>query len=243
MIRPLFKAVEPFMEVRDGQGFVGVIMYDEIEDKMQCHVCGKFFSSLGAHVNMAHKISMDDYRIKYDLPMSIGLCSKAISKERSDRAIKRDHDGDKTWGSKTWKKGIKHSRKFKRQNKMAFVARENKFGLCQAQMYARYRIVEKIVEHPPSIDELLKYDDRLYTAMRRRQGGINGFRRIHGIAERTAKIMHPAIEIAAILRKKAVEIGRLPKSIDFARGQEVNRDTIYERFGSFRAALSYAGLV
>ena len=36
MIRPLYKSVEPFMEVPMGHGFLGVVMYDEDDDKVQC---------------------------------------------------------------------------------------------------------------------------------------------------------------------------------------------------------------
>lgn len=237
MIRPLFKAVAPFMEVKDGQGYVGVIMYDEQDDKMQCHICGQFFSFLAQHVRAKHKISPTDYKLKYDLPMSIGLCSKAISKERSQRPH------PKNWGRGTWQKGIKHIRKFKRENKVAFVARENKYGLCPAQMFARYQVVESIVGHPPSIDELLKHDGSLHAAIRKRHGNINRFRSSNGLAEKTHQILHPDINIAAILRKKAHELGRIPKSTDFMNGQEVNRDTVYAHFGSWRAALSYAGLL
>ena len=40
MIKPLYKAQAPFMEVKRGYGYQGVVMYDDAEDKVQCHICG-----------------------------------------------------------------------------------------------------------------------------------------------------------------------------------------------------------
>ena len=35
MIKPLYKAVEPFMEVKSGYGYQGVLLYDDIADRLQ----------------------------------------------------------------------------------------------------------------------------------------------------------------------------------------------------------------
>jgi len=48
-------------------GEVGVLTYDEIEDKVQCHICGKWFRGLSAHVWQTHGWSADDYREEFGL--------------------------------------------------------------------------------------------------------------------------------------------------------------------------------
>ena len=52
-------------------------------DKIQCLLCGKEFKNLGNHL-MAHNISGNDYRLRYNIPKKTGLCTKAASKALSD---------------------------------------------------------------------------------------------------------------------------------------------------------------
>ena len=48
-------------------GDVGILAYDPIEDKLQCHLCGKWFRGLGVHVVVAHGWTADDYREEFGL--------------------------------------------------------------------------------------------------------------------------------------------------------------------------------
>ncbi len=48
-------------------GDVGIVTYDPIEDKLQCHLCGKWFRGLGVHVVVAHGWTADDYREEFGL--------------------------------------------------------------------------------------------------------------------------------------------------------------------------------
>ena len=48
-------------------GDVGIVAYDPIEDKLQCHLCGKWRRGLGVHVVQAHGWSADDYREEFSL--------------------------------------------------------------------------------------------------------------------------------------------------------------------------------
>lgn len=48
-------------------GDVGMLAYDPIDDKLQCHLCGKWFRSLSQHVVQKHGWSADDYREEFGL--------------------------------------------------------------------------------------------------------------------------------------------------------------------------------
>ncbi|MBA7662761.1 hypothetical protein ES703_70794 [subsurface metagenome] len=54
-------------------GDVGIVAYDPIEDLLQCHLCGKWFRSLGTHVQRAHGWTADDYREEFGLNRGHGL--------------------------------------------------------------------------------------------------------------------------------------------------------------------------
>ena len=48
-------------------GNVGILAYDPIEDKLQCHLCGKWFRGLSVHVVVKHGWTADDYREEFGL--------------------------------------------------------------------------------------------------------------------------------------------------------------------------------
>jgi len=48
-------------------GNVGIVAYDPVEDKLQCHLCGKWRRGLSTHVVKAHGWTADDYREEFGL--------------------------------------------------------------------------------------------------------------------------------------------------------------------------------
>ena len=65
MIRPLYKVHEPFMDVTSGFGHLGVVMYDDENDSIQCHICGVWVKMLAQHARMAHGIKSEQYRQQF----------------------------------------------------------------------------------------------------------------------------------------------------------------------------------
>ncbi len=57
-------------------GEIGVLADDG--EKVQCHLCGKWFSHLGNHALYKHKIAPDDYRAVYGLNRTTGLISNKL---------------------------------------------------------------------------------------------------------------------------------------------------------------------
>lgn len=59
---------------------VGTVVYDK-EGNMICHICGKAYKKLGAHVINAHKISTKEYKKRFGLALDFGLCSEDLKKQ------------------------------------------------------------------------------------------------------------------------------------------------------------------
>jgi hypothetical protein len=240
IIRPLYKSHEPFQEVPEGTGFRGVLMYNETEDKIQCHTCGKWFHALGGHLK-SHKTTADDHRMKYGLNFNIALCGTEVAAMRR-QLISRNFIEHKSSRPRP-KKG---KRVFQRQAGTKTVAQQNKFGLCELQMKTRYFVVKGIVGHSPTQEEIRKFDSALYSAIERRHGNINTFREV--IKEKTMTIADhhtmPDVRLIAALRKKAQILGRAPKIRDFLKATDEfpYYGTILNRFGGWVTALRIAGL-
>ena len=90
-VYPLYKDEihEPYMENDNGIGIKGGVLYNDLEDKIQCSECGEWFRFLGGHTPSAHKITAREYKDKYELPQNIPLCTPKISFQRSQEAETR----------------------------------------------------------------------------------------------------------------------------------------------------------
>src|SRR3990167_9134904 len=244
MIRPLYKAREPFMEVSAGYGYLGVVIYDDQEDKVQCHVCGKFFQHLGKHVNFAHRISGPDYKRKFGLTQSTPLCSVRYSRMKRKTMVKNIHlkkcaNNGPQMGSKWFRRKHHYDNGHK---SMMFL---NRHGLCALQIQARYAVVKKIVGRSPITGEIMKYDFGLWAGLMERFKTINKARAWLGEDQMGSNDLRmiPNIELIAHLRKFKRDNGRRPQAKDFMGGNGLpNNARYWKRFGSWNQALSAAGL-
>lgn len=253
MIRPLFKVHEPFLESPDKHGYMGVIMYDDSADLVQCHVCGEFRKSIGTHVRQAHKTNLDEYRDRYGLPLRGGLSAKSVTQKQSDAASKPERLKQLARSRKNiWKIPSivrkMRNRKTRRRMRMAMarVARVNKKGLCKLQMMARYLVVKGIVRGEPTAEELKTHDPRLWAKISN-HGTLNSWRRENGIPMRPQGQAHTAfgnLELIAALRRWRQENERSPSAEDFSRAQRgyPSRAPFLRAFGSWRGALNQAGI-
>lgn len=251
MIRPLYKSVEPFMEVPKGFGFLGVIQYDDQEDKVQCHICGKWFKSLPQHFISAHKISTEDYRDMFSLPLRGGLTSVGFSACRSKVASRPENIKRlKKIRSWTWDKPGNQKLCWNRRNGrriklgLSRLASKNKKGLCPLQIEARYAVVKKIVGREPKLLDIRQYDRQLHTRLVKQ--GFNEWKKEHGITVRPigAIPQFGNLSLIAFLRKWVHHHGKLPSCNAFHRAiNGYPSANVYLRaFGSWQNALTQAGL-
>lgn len=69
-------------------GQLGVLAVDELEDKVQCHVCGRWYRFLATHVRRAHQVSADEYREAFELAAGHGLVSPGFAARLRDHALR-----------------------------------------------------------------------------------------------------------------------------------------------------------
>lgn len=73
-------------------GEVGVLAYDAMEDKVQCHICGKWFQFLAGHLR-THGITVFEYKEQFGLNRNHALCGKENSLYRSKLCTKLRSEG------------------------------------------------------------------------------------------------------------------------------------------------------
>lgn len=65
-------------------GDLGALAYDAIEDKVQCHICGRWFRGLNNHVLRSHGWTVDDYREEFGLNRGQSLICEGTRQRLSD---------------------------------------------------------------------------------------------------------------------------------------------------------------
>ncbi|MEK7140488.1 MAG: hypothetical protein AAB815_01760, partial [Patescibacteria group bacterium] len=123
-----------------GFGYLGVLLRNKKTDRLQCHICRKWFLFLATHL-LKHKIKPVDYRIRFQLPLSFPLCGLKISRHGKDQALKWFFkNGKHISKGKRFKKGHKLVGLHKRSHKYAStnMAWKNMHGTCDEQLNKRY---------------------------------------------------------------------------------------------------------
>ena len=88
------KGEPPFMKVKGGYGFMGVIAEDVETGKLECHICGKWFAQLSTHITLGHRMdNCDQYRRDYGLFQGTALKSKRLRLIQSAtiRKLQKEH--------------------------------------------------------------------------------------------------------------------------------------------------------
>lgn len=75
----------------DGPVYGKLGQLDEIGDKLECHVCGEWFSSLGSHVWCAHNINAAEYKALFGLKHTTPLAAQYICEKRRQTCIALDN--------------------------------------------------------------------------------------------------------------------------------------------------------
>jgi len=247
-IETIFKVEPPLTPADTNFGYIGVLLRDKIQDKLQCHICGGWFKVLGMHSARAHKTNSASYRDKFSLPKRFPLCSRNFSRAAAKRASTKKH---LDFLSKIRKSNFGRVPTKRRSDSMrAYTKTEaylNTKGLCEKQILSRYLIVADMVGRDPTVAELYKHDCALLSAIQRRyNNSLNNFKRLNNFAiNHLSPKENKCSDIKAIgeLKKFYETHKRIPRTRDFKNGRTPTTETIRSIFGSWNRALVSAGLI
>lgn len=239
-VETLYKLEPPYRRVDEGYGFYGVVLLDTKADKIQCHICGKWFRSLCSHVKNKHGLRLRDYKLKYGISLMTPLVCRGVSRRLSETSSSNpDRHKNLLLG---------HTRKVR--NKSLRVRRgsmiysqnsamyKNKNGICDAQLRRRYEVVQDIVgkNEPTLHEDIREHDRRLFHVIKTRYGGITNFRNVFNFPNKKPERPKWTEEsVVAGIRRLAKSIGRIPREEDFSKKEGYpSVSTIQRHLGSFR---------
>lgn len=267
MIKPLsptgeelifYNYKEPLKEVVNGYGYMGVILSTKNGERIQCHLCGKTFEELQAHVRQAHDMSNGEYKDKFGLAGSTSLISENIRQKRKLRTIEwmKNMSPEKLRamrqktreGYRRWKEKFGHLRV---QPKIALETK-NRRGTCPDQLLDKIRQVAKKVGHSPSKIEFIdhwksqKYIHIIYKTFGSwdKAKEMAGYHSLDiGTPSRPRnRLKYSKEELIEYLQIFYQENGKPPTETDCRRGL-IPESSIYRRmFGSFPEARKASGI-
>lgn len=161
-IIPVQKGEPPYMPYTNGHGYLGVLLLDTDKDRVQCHICGRWYKALGKHITV-HGILSNEYKDTVGLYRKEPLMSlRTIYKFRdTNNKIKSKKNLEKGWNMIS---GARKGREV--PNGSQTVQWKNKYGTCDAQL--QYRLEEAIKKYGrvPKTEE----EPRLANTLERRFG-------------------------------------------------------------------------
>lgn len=240
----------PYQPLPKGQfGYLGVLLSHKVTGLVQCHICGKWFASLGKHVSASHKITSAKYRSKFGFSSEFPLCSEENSRRcriNTMKRIKEGKFGPRFLPKMTSERGKKYCKKRKIKGWYS-PGKVNERNLCHDQIIKRVLMIADNLGHFPSSEEISNMDQSLLTAILRRYKTWNQFK-ISETEESINKYMpvYGRDKIIFLLRKYADNHkGPIRKYIYHKnRTKEYpSIATIYRYLGSWNRALQMAGLI
>jgi len=69
------------LEASTFYGKPGILNYDQVEDKIECHICGRWFVLLDPHLRWKQNLTSDEYREDFELNRTQPLCTPSLSEK------------------------------------------------------------------------------------------------------------------------------------------------------------------
>ena len=145
------KYVPPFEPVKEGHGFLGVVLEDVKSGFLQCHICGRWYGIFNSHLAKIHGTNSDEYRKRFGLSKSTALKSKKVRLRQSQVMIDMRKDNPKKFGRKF---GIKNVFAGNRKDKPKSSETRNKYGVCNLQIMDRIILLKKKLGKTPTLIDL-----------------------------------------------------------------------------------------
>lgn len=133
--------------VAAGLSVAGAIEYDQDSDRLKCHACGAWFSSVGTHCRV-HGFSAAAYKLEFGLTLRTSLESLSIRTRKSQFAATPEHVD-------SLRKMLKDNpRRTPRGAQRQNMGKRNLRGRCQAQTLYKIARLSAELDRNPTYTEM-----------------------------------------------------------------------------------------
>jgi hypothetical protein len=151
------KYIPPFEPVKNGFGYMGVVIEDFKSGQLQCNICGKWFDQMAKHLQ-THNMTSQEYKTKFGLSTSTALKTKKMRLRQSEIMIKLNKENPKCLNRSHTGFEKNNSYAGNRKGKPKSAETINKFGVCDLQIMDKImKLKEKLGKTPSLIDLKKEY--------------------------------------------------------------------------------------
>ncbi len=235
-------AKEPLMPAGPGEfGYLGVISYNKNKDKIQCHICGKFFRSLGTSAHLkVHNITNDEYKERFGIARTVALVSEGTREKHLQSFMNRTDE----WIKDIKEVGTDEQRAKNSLGKKRRIYTRNKTGHCPLQLLEPIKaLAEKLGGTPNGEDFKRAYRGKYMSTIVQIYGSFNEALKVAGFEPRPRKeFKYTEGELIEFLQNFYKMFGRTPAHTDFNRGYLPAIKHYIKRFGGINRARAIAGI-
>jgi hypothetical protein len=244
----LYNYKEPFIHYSGGFGYYGVLLFDLASDRVQCHRCGKWFESLGAHVIKTHRMSVSEYKTDVGLRNTTAL----IGERFRAKLIANGQERFKNLKVHTGKMAEKTKEKIRKAISDNRMESQNSTGCCPIQILNDLRELAEDLGRTPtyadiegservqSVDTIAKVYGNVGNALE--MAGLSKRKPGHNVKHSGTgkKLKYTDDMLLDFIRNFERHEGRVPSASDSRRSLIPHRSVYRKRFGSWKAAVRIA---
>lgn len=195
----LYNYKEPFMRYDKGSGFLGVLLFDGKTDKVQCHLCGLWFTALGNHLHKEHNMTASAYKEEVGLNQTTALIGENLREKLIANGLEQRMK-NLVKGHKWTKESREKVRATIKKNSFEM---QNLHGTCPEQILSRITKKYNELGRTPTTDEL------------GRSGFMKTIRKVYGSTEEAFRLAGvPYRKPGLTMRKPKITV---EKAIDFVK--------------------------
>lgn len=239
----LYNYKEPFMKYEEGFGFRGVLLFDGMTDRIQCHLCGDWMEYLPNHLKREHSMTAAQYKDRVGLRQSTALLGEMQRAKLISNGLERRLSNLVIQGAKSAEQREKIRQTSIRNGEL--MENKNERGTCPLQLITRLQNLASKLGRTPLNREitfdatLRKVFGNVKTAMLR--AGLTP--RASGRTVNNWRAKNPTYTRETLIqafRDFREANDRNPSSSDARRGLVPRPENYYKHFGNWKTALDIA---
>lgn len=233
---------EPLRSFKGGYGYQGVLRYNKIKDKVQCHFCGRLFRAINnGHLQKVHGMTAREYKGKTGLAPTTSLVGEATREKLLVRPCNPNHMVELIKANELRKKRKAEGLKDTQSGHIRSLERYNQKGTCPDQLLDMIEKTAKSFGRTPTQEEFLNFHHGKYIGSIRRTYGTwtNALTKLN---RRPQMVIKSKEELIKEIKNFYQVNKRTPKWSDFERGLLPSASTFYRNFKSINHARLLAGV-
>lgn len=125
---------EPLMPFENGFGYRGALIFDAVNDKIQCHFCGEWFDALQNHLAKEHSMRAAEYKERVGLNKKTALINERVRARLIESGLDKRLQNLRIQGAKSAEQKRKISATLK-ENRAEL---QNQRNTCPEQLLERF---------------------------------------------------------------------------------------------------------